>query len=71
MIDRLWQATGDDGVLKEFYDSAKLANTYMMNLNTDGRGYRIPKDGGIRWFEHGDWAGMALTWAVSIWRNSA
>ncbi len=60
MVDRLWQRTGDDSILREFYESAKRVNTYTMNLSTKpGRIIRMPDDGGMEWFEHGEWAGMA------------
>jgi uncharacterized protein (DUF608 family) len=60
MVARLWEGTSDDSVLREFYDSAKNANTFMMKL-AEGPGAVIsmPKDGGMEWFEHGNWAGMA------------
>jgi len=32
MFDRYWQTTGDDEILKEFYDSLKRANDFSMNL---------------------------------------
>lgn len=60
MVDRLWQRTGDDAILREFYPSVKRANTFTMNLNTDPGGpIRMPKIGGMEWFEFGDWAGLA------------
>lgn len=60
MVDRLWQRTSDDSVLTEFYESAKRANTYTMNLSSKpGHPIRMPDDGGMEWFEHGEWAGMA------------
>jgi uncharacterized protein (DUF608 family) len=61
MVDRYWQTTGDDAVLKEFYDSLKRANDFSMNLRpkfglsqvmsmpepgTDGHGL-----GDTEWFE--------------------
>ena len=60
LVDRLWMTTGDDAILKEFYESVKKANTYTVNLSTKpGRPIRMPDDGGMEWFEHGEWAGMA------------
>ncbi len=60
MVDRLWQRSGDGAILREFYPSVKRANTFTMNLNTDPGGpIRMPKIGGMEWFEFGDWAGMA------------
>jgi uncharacterized protein (DUF608 family) len=60
MVDRLWQATGDDEVLREFYDSVKRTNTYTMRLSSKpGAPIRMPDVGGMEWFEIGEWAGMA------------
>ncbi|MGD2155562.1 MAG: GH116 family glycosyl hydrolase [Anaerolineales bacterium] len=60
MVDRLWQRTGDDNVLKEFYDSVKKCNTFTMNLRKGPGGViSMPEMGGMEWFEHGEWAGMA------------
>ena len=60
MIDRLWLRTGDEGVLREFYDSMKRCNTFTMNLSTKpGAVIRMPDRGGMEWFEFGEWAGMA------------
>jgi uncharacterized protein (DUF608 family) len=35
MIDNLWLATGDDSVLREFYDSAKRATIHAMNIRPE------------------------------------
>jgi uncharacterized protein (DUF608 family) len=60
MVDRLWQRTGDSKILEEFYDSVKGATTFTMKQSTKpGFPIRMPDDGGMEWFEHGDWAGMA------------
>jgi uncharacterized protein (DUF608 family) len=60
MVDRLWQRTGDDSVLEEFYASAKKVNTFTMNLNTGPGGViSMPEIGGMEWFEFGEWVGMA------------
>ena len=60
MVDRLWQRTGDDEVLQEFYDSLKRCNTFTMNLNQGPGGViSMPEIGGMEWFEFGEWAGMA------------
>ena len=32
MVDRYWRTTGDDGVLREFWDSLKRCNDFSMNL---------------------------------------
>ena len=60
LVDRLWQRTGDDTVLHEFYDSVKRCNTFTMNLcQGPGGVISMPEVGGMEWFEHGEWAGMA------------
>jgi len=61
MISRLWLRTGNDEILKEFYESAKKCNTMSMNLSSAeiGAVISMPDAGGMEWFEHGDWAGMA------------
>lgn len=35
MIDKLWLCSGDDGVLREFYDAAKRATIHTMNLRPE------------------------------------
>lgn len=60
MVDRLWQRTGDSKVLADYYDSVRRATIYTMGLSTKSGGpIRMPDDGGMEWFEHGEWAGMA------------
>ena len=60
MVDRLWQRTGDDTILIEFYDSVKKCNTFTMNLcKSPGGVISMPEIGGMEWFEFGEWAGMA------------
>ena len=60
LLDRLWQRTGDDGVLREFYDSVKKSNTLTMNLRHGPGGVISMPEGnkGMEWFEQGEWAGM-------------
>ncbi|MFH1570108.1 MAG: GH116 family glycosyl-hydrolase [Gemmatimonadota bacterium] len=59
MVDRLWQRTGDEGVLAEFYESVKRCNTFTMGLRTGPGGpISMPEVGGMEWFEFGEWAGM-------------
>ena len=60
LVDRLWMRTGDDAVLREFYDSVKKVTTYTMNLRPGADGViSMPKgNGGMEWFEAGEWAGM-------------
>jgi len=60
MVDRVWQRTGEEEVLKEFYESVKATNTFTMNLHKGpGAPISMPDVGGMEWFEFGDWAGMA------------
>ena len=60
MVDRLWQRSGDDNVLAEFYESVKRCNTFTMNLRQGPGGpISMPAVGGMEWFEFGEWAGMA------------
>jgi uncharacterized protein (DUF608 family) len=60
LVDRLWQRTGDDAILVEFYPSVKRCNTFTMNLRTGPGGpISMPTIGGMEWFEFGEWAGMA------------
>jgi uncharacterized protein (DUF608 family) len=60
LVDRLWQRTGDDAVLREFYDSVKRSNTLTMNLRQGPAGVISMPEGnkGMEWFELGEWAGM-------------
>jgi len=60
MVDRLWQCTGDDEILEEFYESVKRCNTFTMDLRKGPGGpISMPEIGGMEWFEAGEWAGMA------------
>ena len=59
MVDRLWQATGEDAVLGEFYASVRDCTTFTMELSTaPGGPISMPDVGGMEWFEFGEWAGM-------------
>jgi len=59
LVDRLWQSTGDDRVLREFYESVKRCNTFAMNLASGPAGViSIADRGGSEWFEHSKWHGM-------------
>ena len=60
LVDRVWQRTGDDGVLREFYDSVKRCTTMTMNLRKGHGGViSMPKGNkGMEWFERGEWLGM-------------
>ncbi len=60
LVDRVWQRTGDDAVLREFYDSVKKCNTMTMNLRRGPGGVISMPEGnkGMEWFERGEWLGM-------------
>lgn len=60
LVDRLWQRTGNDDILREFYDSAKKCNSMTMQLRNGPGGVISMPEGnkGMEWFEHGEWAGM-------------
>lgn len=58
-IDRLWRRTGDDNILKEFYESAKRCNTFVMNLSSGPHPViSMPDRGGSEAFEYAEWRGM-------------
>jgi uncharacterized protein (DUF608 family) len=38
MVDRLWQVTGDDALLEEYYPSVRALLTFMESLDADGDG---------------------------------
>jgi uncharacterized protein (DUF608 family) len=38
MVDRIWQATGDDSVLEEFYTSVRNGLRFMQTVDADGDG---------------------------------
>ena len=60
LLHRLWQRTGDDTLLDEFYESARTCNTFTMNLcSGPDNVISMPDIGGMEWFEFGEWAGMA------------
>jgi uncharacterized protein (DUF608 family) len=60
MVDRLWQRTGDDTILEEFYSSAMRSTTFTMDLcSGPDNVISMPDMGGMEWFEFGEWAGMA------------
>ncbi len=65
MVNKLWLRTGDDELLKEFYDFCKRATIYTMTLRPeygDKQVISMPSgDVGTEWFEAPEpgWAGMA------------
>jgi uncharacterized protein (DUF608 family) len=71
MVDRYWQRTGNDEVLKEFYASVKKNTIYTMNLRKGPDGVASVPDGnrnptqphgrpgtGLDWFEGNGFFGM-------------
>jgi uncharacterized protein (DUF608 family) len=38
IVDRMWQVTGDRGVLEEFYESVKAGTRFMRTVDKDGDG---------------------------------
>ena len=56
MIDRMWMRSGDDGLLDEFYESAKKNTIFTMNLRPgsgDAGIVSLPTDNkGTDWMEH-------------------
>jgi uncharacterized protein (DUF608 family) len=71
MLDRYWQCTGDDEVLKEFYPSVKKNTIYTINLRSgpdavasvpegDRNPTRPNSEPGtmLEWFEGNNWFGM-------------
>lgn len=66
MVDRYWQVTGDEEILREFYPSVKNCTVWQMNLRPEySLGDRIISmptgNVGTEWFEAPEpgWAGMA------------
>jgi uncharacterized protein (DUF608 family) len=67
MVDKYWQRTGNDAVLKEFYPSIKQNTIYTMNLNPGPDGVISMPKGNIdpatgqhatEWVEGEEWYGM-------------
>jgi uncharacterized protein (DUF608 family) len=60
LVDRLWQRTGDDAVLRAFYPSVKQNAVFTMNLRATPEGpISMPAENvGMEWFEWGEWLGM-------------
>ena len=65
--------TGNDDVLKEFYDSVKRCNTVTMNLRAGPGGPISMPEGnkGMEWFGTVSGQACVLIWEVCISRNSA
>ena len=69
MVDKYWQRTADDAILKEFYPSIKQNTIYTMNLNPDPDGVISMPKGNIdpatgehatEWVEGEGWYGMTV-----------
>jgi uncharacterized protein (DUF608 family) len=60
LADRLWLRTGDEAFFREFYESVKASNTYVLSLNTGYAGpVSMPTNGPkTEWFEFGEWDGI-------------
>ena len=71
MVDRYWQRTGRDDILREFYPSVKKNTVYTMNLRSGPDGVASVPEGdrnptqphskpgvGLDWFEGNGWFGM-------------
>jgi uncharacterized protein (DUF608 family) len=60
LVDRLWQRTSDDAMLREFWPSLKKNLVMTMNLRPTPEGViSMPANNqGMEWFEWGEWLGM-------------
>ena len=60
LVGRVWLRTGDDAVLREFYESVKRATIFTINLRPGPEGVISMPVGneGMEWFERGEWLGM-------------
>jgi uncharacterized protein (DUF608 family) len=64
MVDRLWQRTGDDALLREFYESAKRCTAWQMTLRPEYGDLSVISmptgNVGTEWFEAPEpgWKGM-------------
>jgi uncharacterized protein (DUF608 family) len=57
LVDRLWQTTGDQEVVDEFYPTAKNSVNYMLNLIPGPAG--IVSTAGDQWYESMAWPGLS------------
>jgi len=78
MVDRLWRCTGDNGILREFYESVKKNTIFTMNLRPGSGAAGIvsmPADNlaktGSRLvtFSASCLTSVVLTWRSCAWRN--
>lgn len=60
LVDRQWRRTNDIRVLEHFYESVKKAMIFTMSMRPTPDGViSMPEgNGGMQWFETGEWAGM-------------
>jgi uncharacterized protein (DUF608 family) len=62
MVDRLWRRTGDNGILREFYESVKKNTIFTMNLRPGSGAAGIVSmpagNAGQDWFETCDFFGI-------------
>ena len=61
MIDRMWMCTGNDDILREFYDCAKRVTTFTMNLRPDYGPKQVlgVHPNGDNWFQSCDIRGLS------------
>ncbi|MBI2843008.1 MAG: hypothetical protein HYX78_06365, partial [Armatimonadetes bacterium] len=61
MIDRMWMRTGNDDILREFYDCAKRVTTFTMNLRPDYGPKQVlgVHPNGDHWFQSCDFRGLS------------
>ena len=69
LVDRLWQSTGDDAVLEEFYPNAKAALQFVKTLDVDGDG--VPNCQGVNhlydaWKNYGNSVHTSGLWMASL-----
>jgi len=66
MIDRLWQCTGDDNVLREYYPSTKAAVNFIRMLDKDGDGLLETQGTFSQYYDNWEMAGVA-THVAGFW----
>lgn len=71
LVGRLWQRTGNDTVLYEFYPSVKLAVEYLRSLDTDADGLIDCQVGALYHQFYGLWCWFgAATHVAGMWLSS-
>ncbi|MBI4585613.1 MAG: hypothetical protein HY717_16485 [Planctomycetes bacterium] len=59
LVDRLWLRTGNDALLREFYDSVKKSTTLTATMGEPPESViSMPPGGGTEWWEGWPWTGM-------------